>query len=389
MPKLRPTIIAGCLIAITVALLLRLRAPDAFLTPHFFAEDLYIFWMQERRLGIAAFWRSYAGYLHLFPRSGAAITSIAPYAHQPVIYLALAVLGSVWTALTIATARLPVGLGIAFGIALFLVSHEGEAWARLTNIQWIMACALPVIAATRAPTHACARANQLAFTLVAGLSGPFAAFAIPLWLARLVRAWPARERFGFLIGVTGLVTGLVQAACVIAAKIPPAVKSDPDPLRLAAALIDRSALIHVSALGWVAGAALMAALLVAAVTAREGRYLRLALLGFAALIAVTVFVRFYRAPEVVTNPHAAPRYLFIQSVMVLWIAISLAWQSGRFARVAGIAAALIMTVRTPLPFARGDQLIVHEWPMKHHLIDKERVEIGFPPGWRVVINAKP
>src|SRR6266853_1101339 len=55
------------------------------------------------------------------------------------------------------------------GLCVVLVA-PGEALANPTNLQWIMATALPLIAATEAPPGGIARANQIGFVALAGLS---------------------------------------------------------------------------------------------------------------------------------------------------------------------------------------------------------------------------
>jgi hypothetical protein len=44
------------------------REPDGFLNPQFWAEDGVIFFTQNLTFGLSAFWKPYAGYLHLTPR---------------------------------------------------------------------------------------------------------------------------------------------------------------------------------------------------------------------------------------------------------------------------------------------------------------------------------
>jgi hypothetical protein len=60
--------------------------------------------------------------------------------------------------------------------------RSGETLTNPTNVQWIMAPALPLIAAAAPPAGRFARANQVAFVALSGLSGPFSILMIPIWL---------------------------------------------------------------------------------------------------------------------------------------------------------------------------------------------------------------
>lgn len=236
--------------AFGVVLLLWVRAPDAFATPQFYAEDANVFWISWRNLGVASFWTTYSGYLHLYPRLGAALSYPLPYDLHPAAFLVFATVGYAWTAITITTARLPTALGLSLALSMMLVPHWGEIWGSLVNVQWIMACALPVIVSTRRPDQSCARINQTVFVVVAGLTGPFSAIILPLWLARTVRAFRSRCNYGLTLSALGMCAGAIQLLFVLTQPAQP-YPADGDLISsIALALVRRSGL---DSLTWFGG----------------------------------------------------------------------------------------------------------------------------------------
>ena len=158
---------------VTVALLFA-RAPDAFRAPQFWAEDAVVFWVQQYEQGfLGSLLQPSAGYLHVVPRLIAALTDFLPYQMHPAAFVAGVAGAAGWTAATIAGLALPLPLAASLGVAALLVVPGGETLTTPTTVQWIMAPALPLIAAAASPAGRFARANQVAFVALSGLSGPF------------------------------------------------------------------------------------------------------------------------------------------------------------------------------------------------------------------------
>ena len=200
-----------CLVGLTAACLLLLRVTDVYLHPQFWAEDGGIFFQQQKTMGAAALVEPYAGYLHLVPRLTAIIASAFPSRYAPALYNCAALAFTVWSAVTIASARYRFAwLG---GLLLVAVPHQwGEVLGTITNIQWLLAPALAVVVATPTPLRPVARANQVVFTVCAALSGPFSILAVPLCAARL---WTERDRHSVVLAaivVASAATQLTEAA---------------------------------------------------------------------------------------------------------------------------------------------------------------------------------
>jgi hypothetical protein len=370
---------------LAAALLLWARAPDAFAHPQFFAEDLGIFWLQWRDLGIASFFTPYGGYLHLAPRLGAASTALLPFYLQPAAYLATAVVATVWTVVTVASAQLPRGLGLALAASILVVPHDGEVWASLVNMQWIMACALPVIAATGAPRATGARINQFAFLGIASLTGPFSAILVPLWIARGISALKAREGYGLAIAALGMLAGLTQVVCVASSDAPHEVPGQARPLAMALAFVQRFGLDYLSACSSALGVALMLSLLLSPAV-REGRLLRVSFLASAILLMIPTFIKFYRMPELMIARSVAGRYFYIPSVMLLWTAISLAWVRRPWPVAIGAMSSLLIVAAAIEHFKRTPRPFYPDWQQKSDLIGRQAVIIQYAPGWLITIS---
>ncbi len=369
--------------------LLYARAPDAFSSPQFYGEDASVFWIQWHELGFATLWKPYAGYLDLYNRMAVAFTSLTPYRFHPAVFVFFAALAYAWTAATISTARLPVGLGAALAISMMLIPHDAEVWASLVNVHWVMACALPVIASTAAPDNRCSRINQILFVAMVSLTGPFSTIAMPLWLLRAHRDWRAgRERFGLTICAIAAAASCVQTFFVLNSPPEPVTSvTEPRPVEMLLAMIGRSGLDYLANLTYPVGIALLVALTVAALLSK-GKWQRANFLAFAILILIPVFHRFYIYPEVMTARAIAGRYFFIPSIMVLWTAVSMMWTGSRFLIPIGAVASLAIVLDQSYHFIRTPREVMDDWSEKSQLIGYQRVKVKVPPGWLIDIRPK-
>jgi hypothetical protein len=196
-------------------ILWRLTPANVFL---FFIEDFDIFWTQQYLDG---FWHSafrpYSGYVTLIERIGAALAAeLVPVRWQPVAFGSWGLIIAGWTAATIAASHKEIAKGCCYALLLALVPHAGEVWANLTNTLWFAGMALPFILWGRCPTSVWAWANQLLFTALAGLSGPFAVLLAPVWAIRGITAFRAGDRYGLAIVGVLAACAVVQAATSIA-----------------------------------------------------------------------------------------------------------------------------------------------------------------------------
>ena len=211
------TVIAVFCVAIA---LLFARAPDALRAPQFWAEDAVIFWSQQYERGfLASLLVPSAGYLHAMPRVIAALADWLPYPMHPAAFIAGAAVATGWTAATIAGLALPLPLAALLGVAVVLAAPTGETFTNPTNVQWIMASAMPLIAATAPPAGRFARANQVAFVALSGLSGPFSILMIPIWLWCVVSG-ARRDGLALVLTATTVLAGAAQAIVIVGRRKP-------------------------------------------------------------------------------------------------------------------------------------------------------------------------
>lgn len=88
-------------IVLAPLLIIYTRAPDAFHSPNFWAEDGVIFFRQWQALGLSSLFETYNGYLHLAPRLVAALAGWAPLEQTIAIYVVASLAFAVWVSATI------------------------------------------------------------------------------------------------------------------------------------------------------------------------------------------------------------------------------------------------------------------------------------------------
>ena len=87
----------------------------------------------------------------------------------------MALLLSVWSAITVATCVESRRLGALLAVGLFLPPvHAGEVFGYMINIQWILAPTLALFLLTSSSP------NHFVFAALAGLTGPFSIFLAPI-----------------------------------------------------------------------------------------------------------------------------------------------------------------------------------------------------------------
>lgn len=184
--QLRLLLALGALLA--VAILVFLRKPDALLAARFSAEDAVIFFNEDRRYGLAALFKTYAGYHHLLPRIVALLVGRADLVLIPLLYACAAWLAFIGAAAVALCAKINLALPVRIALALSVafVPHGGEAWLILTNIQWILAPALLLLLLQKPPTTGWSQALVLVVIALLGLTGPFLALFLPVLLVQTV-----------------------------------------------------------------------------------------------------------------------------------------------------------------------------------------------------------
>lgn len=297
------------------------RSGSAIWSPYLYAEDGSVFLQQQLLQGVSAVVTPFAGYLHLVPRLTAMLAAPFGAVHAPEVYALCALLVMVWTAITIAMCRLSYAWLLP--VLMFLVPHNGEVFGTITNAQWLMACALPLIALTPAPESRAARFNQLVFVFTASLTGPFCVFAAPLFLYRW---WRVADVHGTRLAWIVLASAALQMAVAASSYAP--FEGETQPWHLALTLLDKW--FGILAHGWYSESPwkllltmLMVGLLVGLCLRRQALPLNLGLMLFGATILAAAWWKFLPGHSAHFDwPDMSDRYAFVPRVMAMWVLAS-------------------------------------------------------------------
>lgn len=160
------------------------------------AEDGTIFVNQAADLGVQSLWRSYAGYLLVYPRICALIANLLPLYLTPFVFFCAWLLPFfvlAWVVVDKASARGVDNKTTLLAIILIsLQPTSGDVYFSITNAQWIMGAALIihllVPTTTTEPVLPRGRINRckepISITL-ASLTGPFSVLLLPALAVRL------------------------------------------------------------------------------------------------------------------------------------------------------------------------------------------------------------
>ena len=173
------------------------------------AEDGPIFLNQAHELGLSSIWAPYAGYLHLYPRVIAFVSSTFDMQHTPIIFFGgwiIAYISMVYIICTKVEALDLINIKPTI-TALLLVAHphSGEVFFTLTNAQWFTGAALAIyilIPTTNPP-------SLLGYVaiLVTSLTGPFSLLLVPVILIqiKLYKDWSQRKKIYSIIIIAALI----------------------------------------------------------------------------------------------------------------------------------------------------------------------------------------
>ena len=325
-------------VALTAVIILAVRDVDGFLRPDFWAEDGRVFFRGWNNDGWASFAVPYAGYLHLFPRTIAAIAGLLPLAWTLHVFLIGAVIVTAWACVTIFLCfrdRSRIAAWLA-ALTPLLAFGGSEVLGTPTNLQWLTAIVLAAIAVSgRGST-----ANKGIMTVAAGLSGPFSFLFLPVFAARL---WLVRaDRPEAAVSCLALLCGFVQGAVILSHPQGPGFPP-------VSALLGTMADLLRASLGSPVGFVTLAAL-VLGLTAGEHRRERWALCFLAAVIVASIAVKFAGTPGIFDGGAVGHRYWYIPSgLWLISLALLIAEPRGwlRRAGIAGLVCFLVGYAFTP------------------------------------------
>lgn len=345
-----------------IMILLLARVPEVLTTPQFWADEGSSFFRDALCYGHDALFTHYSGYYHVIPRFIAYLVSFAPTLYAPSLYIASSFMITAVVLSLILSDRLNLPCKYLLAISLVLVPHDGEVFANLTNIQWILAIGVFVMVFMEPAKQKLALLFDAIFVTLAGLTGPYIVTLLPVFIVWLWRRWYYRaERLRLLIlSVLALVTSSVQMYSVQF--------TNEDKQFQYASLIDclkdissNMANMMNIALSRIFGSSMLAVINIFhgggqsqaqierittisicifllflvmltydLIKGTENRSAKIATLYFA---AVMIFAAFYRNKGLASSPlnqlifTASDRYFYIPKVMMIWLLLMMAVRS--------------------------------------------------------------
>ncbi|MFH1554663.1 MAG: hypothetical protein ABII76_07340 [Pseudomonadota bacterium] len=357
--------------------------------PSFWAEDLPIFWFHAYRDPFyEPFLIPYSGYLNFAPRLIAALAEFFPYKVHPAFYVYASVLMSAWTAAVLSVSSGARAQGVIFGLLLALVPHSGEVWATPANLQWVMACALPVLALGPIPSSRFVRGNQLAFVLATALTGPFMIVSAPLWVYRAARAFRTRDGFGALLVAIALCGALVQLHFIANQVVTVSSAGESHLVRTFIQILLRWIEPVSREIG--AWSIAFCALMILGLFYGHQRVFRAGFIFLIFAIFTSVLYKFKNTYDAFIGLNG-DRYFYIPEVLAAFCLSSLIFDDVNrwvkaiaamlLVRMLFLAAEIPILPREPVSFAR-------DWRGYAHLIGRQDILVTFPPQWQFLIKAK-
>ncbi len=379
---------------LATGLILLLHARIYVQDPGFWAEDLKVFWRDQYAHGLAAsLFSPYSGYLHAVPRLIAWGAWVFPIGLHPLVYFWSAFALTAWTGSLIAASVGSAFAGLAMAAALVAVPDIGEVWLTPTNLQWVLGCALPVVLLMPRSPALFVRIQQAVLVVLAGLTGPFAIVAAPLWLAALWRAWRTPDDSGVptLSAALAALTAAVQGAVLLANAGDGLGDRGGLPQAVAAVM----QLLRAQPVGLaLLTAAICCGLLVLALAPARDRGIRLGFIVFGGIALISAATKLGVDTASIRPLSAGDRYFYVPTVMLSFAMITLvSWPSSRIAWVTAPAALVVLAVMvgvavtTPLT-ARLPAASTGVWREMSAEIGKRTVSITIPPQWTIEIPPK-
>lgn len=169
----------------SLLILLLLRVPDIVRTPQFWADEGSFFFKDAWCHGSASLFSPYAGYFHTIHRLTALAVSSFPPLYAPALYCAVALALTFLVLALLMSDRLSLPHKPLLALALVMVPHDGEVFANLTNIQWLLAIGLLAVVFMEPGGSKRTLLADVVYVAFVGLTGPFVILVAPLFLAKL------------------------------------------------------------------------------------------------------------------------------------------------------------------------------------------------------------
>jgi hypothetical protein len=312
---------AGTLLLVMVVLILRRSA--AFALPQFFAEDA-VFFTDALTKGAGSLLIPYAGYHHFAIRLVAWATVQFDPLYAPGIFLFSSVLVTLAVAAACFSTRIDLPCRPFVALSIVLVPHTCEVFANLTNINWILALGLVLLALAKDPTTPLQWGIDLVAMCLTGMSGPFVVVWLPVFVWRAFRRKSAPSATLVLLA---LACSAIHITALLAEHTTNSVDQFPASnwlavpmLRLVGCLVLPRAFAQTLPFWLVVtlGVSFLAFILW---RAAKSKYREQGWVTFAAVLLLTgiVLFKFRSQLDQILPPENGDRYFYIQKVLLLWL----------------------------------------------------------------------
>jgi hypothetical protein len=260
-------------------------------------------------------------------------------------------------------------------LALALVPHDGEVLLCFCNIQWLLVLGLFLTWVSADAATLGERIWDCAFAGLAGLTGPFSVFLLPLFGIRVALR---RTRESFLLAIVLALCAGIQATLLYRWRAQFFGPGPADPMGLSSAMTWRTFgtfFLGYGRLplnfGWISlliGPGLAALVAGIAAGSRFWRTAQAGMVAAASAVTVAVAFRFLHAPASILPSGNGDRYFFLPHVLLAWLLIVAGLEYRGWRRVAAWAALALALIgnRADLraPPLRDDAWAQHVRPIR-------------------------
>ena len=192
-----------------------LRIPDlGYIQNSLWAEDGSLFFREAVSNGFSSLFSPYAGYLHLYPRIVALISSYISISLTPYLYFMAWVASCMFAIYVILRQAKRFNRGLLSSMllisAVLLQPNSGDVFYTITNSQWLISAAMIIWACSSCVERV--TLIEWCGLLICALTGPFVILLVPAMLLRVLVLKDFRTRKA--VYVTIFLCAAIQMLCV-------------------------------------------------------------------------------------------------------------------------------------------------------------------------------
>ena len=385
------------LVLCLAALILTIRKTDALVNPQFWAEDGTLFFLEQYKYGVSAFFRDYAGYLHLVPRVIALFADrFFPYSLVPTVYNYSSLFITLLVVLSVFSPRFKLNNKPLAALAIVLVPHyKNEIFLNITNLQWLLAIVLIIVLLKSNPAIEYGNISlqyisDLAIIVICGLTGPFIVFLAPFFCYKYFQT---KTKYNSIVTVAVVLISAIQLYVLSSST------SESTGFNFSLDIYSQvighkfwgsfwlgSKLAYDLNHYFLSCICIVVMTLMLWLAFRQKNVFAFFFISISCVFILAAFYRFIGNPEILIVPSNGPRYFYIPYLMLTWSLI--AWQ-GKYAKWKKGLLILILISSLNNKF-HSQAFIDYDWKSYSDRIGKESLAIPInPEGWIVNLDASP